>query len=211
MSDILRQIDEDLRKDKLLRIWKLYGIYIIGFILICLLSLGGYQYYQSSVHSKNEAIVEKYINAINSSDISVSINQLIELDESSNSYIKGLAKLKRAELYFTTEKKDQALELLESISIDESLDRIIRDTALYKYLMIKLDVMDKDSYLKIIDSEHLKESKFKYLFKELKGLKLLIEGDQINSQEIFESIISDKDSPIDIRTRAEKFKKISKS
>jgi len=77
--------------------------------------------------------------------------------------------------------------------------------------MVKLDVMDKDSYLKIIDSEHLKESKFKYLFKELKGLKLLIEGDQINSQEIFESIISDKDSPIDIRTRAEKFKKISKS
>ena len=211
MSNILRQIDEDLRKDKLLRIWKLYGIYIIGFILICLLSLGGYQYYLSSVHSKNEAIVEKYINAINSSDINVSINQLNELDESSNSYIKGLAKLKRTELYFTTEKKDQALELLESISTDKSLDRIIRDTALYKYLMVKLDVMDKDSYLKIIDSEHLKESKFKYLFKELKGLKLLIEGDQINSQEIFESIISDKDSPIDIRTRAEKFKKISKS
>ena len=132
MSDILRQIDEDLRKDKLLRIWKLYGIYIIGFILISLLSLGGYQYYLSSVHSKNEVIVEKYINAINSSDISVSINQLIELDESSNSYIKGLAKLKRAELNFTTEKKDQALELLESISTDKSLDRIIRDTALYK-------------------------------------------------------------------------------
>jgi len=210
MSDILRQVDEDLRKDRLLRIWKLYGIYIVGFILFILIALSSYQYYLSSTKSKNEAILEKYINAINLTDKSISINQLIELDESSNLYIKGLSKLKRADLYFDMKKKDQALKLLESISIDNSLDEVIRDLAFYKYLMVQLDVLNKDRFIEIIESRHLEQSKFKYHFKELKALKLLIDGDQDKALEIFESIILDEESPIDLKTRSKKFKEISR-
>ena len=210
MSDILRQVDEDLRKDRLLKIWNSYRIYIVGSILITLISLSGYQYYLSSTQSKNEAIVEQYINSINLMDTNTSIQQLLELNEADNSFIKGLAQLKRAELYFVTENKEQAIELLESISTDESLNLIIRDLALYKYLMIQLDNLDKDLYFEIIDSQNLKVSKFKYLFRELKALKYLIEGDRINSLEIFESIILDENSPADLKTRSEKFIKISK-
>ena len=207
MSDILRQVDEDLRKDRLLKIWSLYKIYIVGSIFILLISLSGYQYYLSINKSKNEAIVEQYINSM---DGNAQIEQLLELDNSDNPFIKGLAKLKRAELYFVAEKKEQAIKLLESISIDESLNQIIRDLALYKFLMIQLDALDKDQYFEIIDSQNLKESKFQYLFKELKALKYLVEGDRINSIEIFESIILDENSPIDLKTRSEKFIKISR-
>ena len=213
MSDILRQVDEDLRKDRLLKIWRSYRIHIVGSILAILIFLSGYQYYLSSTQSKNERIVEQYINSINSinsMDINDSIEKLLELNESENPFIKGLSQLKRAELYFVTENKEQAIELLEEISVDESLNQIIRDLALYKYLMIQLDTLDKEIYFKIIDSQDLNVSKFKYLFKELKALKYLIEGDRINSLEIFESIISDESSPIDLKTRSEKFIKISK-
>lgn len=210
MSDILRQVDEDLRKDRLLHIWRSYRIYIVGSILIILISLSGYQYYLSSAQLKNEAIAEQYINSINLMDKNSSIEQLLELDESDNLFINGLAKLKRAELHFATENKEQALEILESISIDESLNQIIRDLALYKYLMIQLDNLDKDLYFEIIDSQDLNVSKFKYLFKELKALKYLVEGDRINSIEIFQSIVLDENSPIDLKTRSEKFIKISK-
>ena len=213
MSDILRQVDEDLRKDRLLKIWRSYRIHIVGSILAILIFLSGYQYYLSSTQSKNERIVEQYINSINSinsMDINDSIEKLLELNESENPFIKGLSQLKRAELYFVTENKEQAIELLEEISVDESLNQIIRDLALYKYLMIQLNTLDKEIYFKIIDSQDLNVSKFKYLFKELKALKYLIEGDRINSLEIFESIISDESSPIDLKTRSEKFIKISK-
>ena len=210
MSDILRQVDEDLRKDRLLKIWRSYRIHIVGSILIILFFLSGYQYYLSSTQSKNETIAEQYINSINSMDINDSIEKLLELNESENPFIKGLSQLKRAELYFVTENKEQAIELLEEISVDESLNQIIRDLALYKYLMIQLNTLDKEIYFKIIDSQDLNVSKFKYLFKELKALKYLIEGDRINSIEIFESIISDESSPIDLKTRSEKFIKISK-
>ena len=210
MSDILRQVDEDLRKDKLLAIWRSYRIYIVSFILTVLISLSGYQYYLSVFNSKHEAILEAYIEAINSTNSDISINKLIKLDQSDNSYIKGLAKLKRAELYFNYNNNDEALNLLKSISNDNTLNPVIRDLALYKYLMLQLDILDKDLYFEAIDSERLKESNFRYLFKELKALKYLILGDRINSLEIFESIILDNNAPSDLKTRAEKFKKISK-
>lgn len=210
MSDILRQVDEDLRKDRLLSIWRSYRVYIAGSILIILIVLSGYQYHLFSTKTKNEVIVEDYIQAINSTDIDISINRLVELDKSANSYIVGLAKLKRAELYFTSGKNVQAINLLKSISSDDSLDQVIRDLALYKYLMVQLDVIEKDLYFEIIDSQNLSESKFKYLFKELRALKHLIHGEKINSLEVFESIILDENSPMNVKIRAEKFKKISK-
>jgi len=210
MADILRQVDEDLRKDRLLRIWRLYGIYIAGFVIVFLIAIASYQYYLFSTQSKNEAIVEKYINAISSTDKSVSIDQLIELDESSNSYIKGLAKLKRVDLYVSSEKNELAIKLLMNIFADTSLDSMLRDLALYKYLMLQLNTLDEDQYFELIRDEHLNQSRFKFLFKELKALKFLIEGDRISSLEIFESLISNPDTPIEVRTRSEKFKKISK-
>ena len=211
MSDILRQVDEDLRKDRLLKIWKLYGIYIVSVILIGLISLAGYQYYLSNTYSKNEAIVAKYIDAINSKDLNSSINQLSELDNSDNSYIKGLSQLKRAEIYVSLDQKDQALKLLQEISVDSSLDQIIKDLALYKYLMLQLTALNKDQYIDLIKENHLNESQFKYLFKELKGIKFLIEGEKTASAEMFDSIILDQNSPNELKLRSKKFKIISEN
>tara|TARA_B100000965_G_scaffold299344_1_gene257701 strand:- start:305 stop:937 length:633 start_codon:yes stop_codon:yes gene_type:complete len=210
MSDILRQVDEDLRKDKLLRIWRSYRIFIVGFILIIIVSLAGYQYYLSNEQSKNEAVVEKYVNALNENNTSKSINQLIELDESSNAFIKGLAKLKRAELHFINNEEEIALELFEATANDRSLNRIIRDLAQYKLLMVQLDTIDKETYLKIIDQQNINENKFYHHLQELKAIKLLLEGDRNGSLRIFELILSSDESPIDIKTRSEKFIKILK-
>ncbi len=210
MSDILRQIDEDLRKDRLLNIWKSYRIFIISSILTILITLSGYQYYLASTKSKNENIVEMYVDAINSTGSENSINKLIKLDQSENFFINGLAKLKKAELYYNSENVDQALKILEQVSNDKKLNQVIRDLALYKYLMVQLDVLDTNEYLKTIDSQRIKESKFKYLFKELKALKYLVEENYIESLEIFNSIILDELAPSDLKERAKKFIKISK-
>ena len=64
MSDILRQIDEDLRKDRLREIWKRYGLYAATLILVIILSVIGYQINISLDKSKNEKLVEIYFDAI---------------------------------------------------------------------------------------------------------------------------------------------------
>ena len=69
MSDILRQIDEDLRKERLPNLWKKYGIYSTLFVIIIIFIVIGYQVIVSMNQANNEKLLEKYINATNSETI----------------------------------------------------------------------------------------------------------------------------------------------
>ena len=52
MSDILRQVDEDLRKEKLSNLFKKYGLYVILTLVIIIGSVIGYQVMVSIDKSK---------------------------------------------------------------------------------------------------------------------------------------------------------------
>src|SRR5580658_1726536 len=41
VSDIFREIDEELRRDNLLKLWQRYGRYVIGVVIFALLVTGG--------------------------------------------------------------------------------------------------------------------------------------------------------------------------
>ena len=43
MSDILRQVDEELRQDRLINLWKRYRVYLIGGLILLIGSVLGYQ------------------------------------------------------------------------------------------------------------------------------------------------------------------------
>ena len=61
MSDILRQVDEELRQDRLLNLWKSYRLYLIGGLILIICSVIGYQIDKSVKSSIYEELLEKYI------------------------------------------------------------------------------------------------------------------------------------------------------
>ena len=73
MSDILRQVDEELRQDRLINLWRRYRVYLIGGLILLIGSVLGYQINKSVNQSFYEEEVEKYIG---SSDL-VDFNQFL--------------------------------------------------------------------------------------------------------------------------------------
>ncbi len=58
MSDIFREVEEDVRKERLEKLWKSYGEYVIALIVLAVLGVGGYQIwerYQGSQADKASA------------------------------------------------------------------------------------------------------------------------------------------------------------
>ena len=49
MSDILRQVDDELRKEKLSNFWRKYKYFFIFFVLLIVLAVSGIQFNQSTV------------------------------------------------------------------------------------------------------------------------------------------------------------------
>ena len=64
MSDILRQVDEELRKDRLINLWRRYRVYLIGGLILLIGSVLGYQINKSVNQSFYEEEVEKYLSLI---------------------------------------------------------------------------------------------------------------------------------------------------
>ena len=141
MSDVLRQVDEDLRKDRILSLWKKYGIYIIVFILLLISSVIGYQINKSLSISNNQKQVENYLIASNLPSENEIVSSLSNLENSSNTFMRGLIRLKMANTLMSQGKKEQSQAILIQLMRDRKINKIINDAAGYFYLMSKLNAV----------------------------------------------------------------------
>ena len=205
MSDVLRQVDEDLRKDRILILWKKYGIYIILFIVLLLVSVIGYQINKSLNISNNQKQVENYLNASNLPSENEIVSSLSNLENSSNTFMRGLIRLKMANTLMSQGKKEQSQTILIQLMEDREVNKIINDAAGYFYLMSKLNEITKDELLVYFPDSQIDNSAFKYLFLELLALHDLFSGDFDQTKKSFQKIINDPAAPREIIIRSEKF------
>tara|TARA_B100000902_G_scaffold395514_1_gene454255 strand:+ start:5740 stop:6372 length:633 start_codon:yes stop_codon:yes gene_type:complete len=205
MSDILRQVDEELRQDRLIKLWRRYRVYLIGGLILLIGSVLGYQINKSVNQSFYEEEVEKYISSSDLVDFNQTIENLGEIENSNQLLISGIAQIKIATLLMENGKIQESKDkLLEIINVGKT-DDIITDLAVYFYLMSNLKDIPMDEINTYLTNNKLKNSSFKYLFKETIAIKNLLSGKIQISKEKFEELINDANTPRDIVIRAAKF------
>ena len=203
MSDILRQVDEELRKEKLSNFWKKYKYFFIFFVLLMILAVSGIQFNQYKKSENRKIFVEKYFESFDSVNVEAKINNLKEIN-APNVFTDQLLNLQIANSYFENENDKQGLIHLEKI-FNQNEKSLLGDLALYKYIMFQLDTLSKNEISKLIENQSKIDRDFEYLFKELIAIKMLIDGEVYESKREFELILNNTDIPFDIKTRAEKY------
>ncbi len=203
MSDILRQVDEDLRKEKLTSLWSRFKIYIISVTLLLITSVSVYQYLEISEYNEKVSTIEKYYKASNNESIEEILSKL-ETIESSNEFSQNLIDLKIADIHILKGDNEWGLEKLEQIFKSKN-QSILGDLALYKYLMLKIDQVTINEFNNLIENFNSKENNFNYLFSELVGIKNIIDGQYSEGKIIFESLLNDASVSNEIKIRAEKY------
>ncbi len=205
MSDILRQVDEELRQDRLLNLWRRYRIYLIGGLILLIGSVLGYQINKSLNKSFYENEVEKYINTLDLIDFNQTIEGLNRIDNSNQLLISGIAQIKIAKLLMENGKMQESKSKLLEIINEGKVDPIINDLAIYFYLMSNLNDISIEEINIYLGSNKSENSTFKYLFKETIAIKHLLAGNIKQAKERFDELINDENAPRDIIIRAAKF------
>ena len=203
MSDILRQVDEDLRKEKLTNLWNRFKIYIISVTLLLITSVSIYQYLEISEYNEKVSTIENYYKASNSGSIDEMLDKL-EIINTSNEFSQNLINLKMADIHLVKGDIEPGLEKLEQIFKSKNKS-ILGDLALYKYLMLKIDKVTLNEVNDLIENFNSKENNFNYLFSELVGIKNIIDGQYSEGKIIFESLLNDASVSNEIKIRAEKY------
>ena len=203
MSDFLRQVDEDLQKEKLKGIWNKFKFLIISIIISLILFVIGFQYIAYEKRNQKLLTVENFFQAISQENLDNKIKELSNI-ESNDKVINSFINLKLSDMYFEKNNTDLALLSLEKVYKSDA-QSIYKNLALYKSLMYQFDKISSDEIDNLILLYSENEDIFEFLFIELKAIKKLQEGKVKSSKNDLNLLISNNLTPNDIKVRAQKY------
>lgn len=207
MANIFREVDEDIRKERYINLFRKYGVYVIAIIVIIVGTLAGIQFYSGYQVNKNEMLFAEYINIIeNNSDDT--LEKLSDSGETSNIFLNGMYLLKRSDLLVASGQIDQATLLLSEAIENNALNKIHNDVAIYKLLMINIETLSIEE-IKSYQNKLISEVDAFYLIEELIAIKFLIEGQKEDAIKKFSELSTNNSVPIEIKNRSAVFIKIA--
>ena len=207
MANIFREVDEDIRKERYINLFRKYGVYVIALIVIIVGTLAGIQFYSGYQVNKNEMLFAEYVNIIeNNSDDT--LEKLSDSGNTSNLFLNGMYLLKRSDLLVASGQIDQATLLLSEAIENNNLNKIHNDVAIYKLLMINIETLSIEE-IKSYQNKLISEVDAFYLIEELIAIKFLIEGQKEDAIKKFSELSTNNSVPIEIKNRSAVFIKIA--
>ena len=122
------EVNEELRRQQLKSIWDRFGIYIIGFALLIILSVGGNEimnYLNNRLSQRESIAFDNALNLIEEGNDNIGLDQLIKLTESKTGY-KGLAFFRLSSESLSNGNPQEALDYLKKASLDKTLTKSLR-------------------------------------------------------------------------------------
>ena len=208
MSEPLEdEVNEELRRQQLKSIWDRFGVYIIGFAVLIILSVGGNEiinHLNNRVSQRESNAFDNALNLIEKGNDSAGLDQLTKLAEGKTGY-KGLALFRLSSESLTNGNYQEAVDYLKKASLDKTLTKNLRVFAKIKAGLILVDngsFSEVDVLLKEVVENG---GPFSFHAKEILALALIKNGRDLEAQEIFQEIANDASAPPVLARRAEIF------
>ena len=187
-EEIISEIEEDLQKERLRKYWSLYGRYISSTIILVIVIIGGWQFYNFWENKKNNDASNNFLNilSISNNDINEAINKINEISDLPNGY-KFLLKFKKASLLNKTGKNPEAQLIWEELYSDRSIDSDYKDIAIISSLM---NDYEQPKLIAKLDDIIKNNVYFSDLSKELKANILYENGKIQESKDLFNEVLN---------------------
>ena len=204
MDDIFKEVDEELREERLTKIWKRIGPYVIGILsgtIIITSAVIGYREYDETQRQNWGVQFAEAMNLSEEGNWQESLDLFEALTEKTNLGYKTLSLFQAASLYAKNGNKEKALEIYQSLE-NEALDENFRDLATLMLIYLQFDNADPEILEKRIEKLASKGNPWYYNAMELKGFLFAKQKNKEKQIEIFNILSKDNKAPEGVRTRA---------
>ena len=205
MSDIFNEIDEEVRRDKVLQFWQRHQNSLIALLLAVVLGSAGFTSWQQQQKKQAEAISARYEAAIEDSRAGRGEDAERILAELVKDAPNGYKVLSRFRLAAEEGKKDAAKGIVafDALASDVSLSELLRDIARYRAAVLASTQSDAKALAKRLESLTIKPGPMTGLAQELLGLSAMEAGDYDQAGRLFDAITIDRTAPQSLRQRVE--------
>ncbi|MET0606079.1 MAG: tetratricopeptide repeat protein [Beijerinckiaceae bacterium] len=207
MSDIFREIDEDLRRERMGALWKKYGNWVVTAALLIVAGTAGWRGWEYWRTREAEAAGARYEKALelarDSKDAEAEQAFSAVVAQAPGGY-RILARMRGA-AEIAKRDPEAGVAAWRAIAGDAGVGGVIQDLA---RIRIGYLIVDKASYAdlaKETESLTASGSAYRNAARELLALSALKSGDTTNAAKWLDQIVADREAPQGMRQRAEAF------
>jgi len=205
VSELFDEVDEEVRRDQLKKLWDRYSIYIVAGALLIVASVAGWRGYQYLEAKKAAEAGSAFDAAVDLSEQ----NKHAEAEAAFNnlaatapSGYRMLARL-RAAAEVAIRDPQAAVKMYDDISADRSVGAAQQDLARIRAAGLLLETAGYPDMLQRLESATTPDATFRHTARELLALSAWRANDTAAARKWLDLIANDGETPSGLRSRAE--------
>jgi len=203
-DDLFREVDEEVRQEQYLRLWKQYGVYIAGAVLAIILITVGVVVWLDRQEGQRDADGEVLLDAIAASQErpDEALDLLADLAAEGSKGYRLLARLREGALLAERGDTRSAVAIYDTLAADSGQDQIYRDLAKVLAVSHGMSVMDRGEVEDRLAPVLGDDNPWRYSAHELVATAMMASGDTAAAREAYQVLVDDVNAPSGVRARS---------
>ncbi|MGV0876771.1 tetratricopeptide repeat protein [Martelella sp. FLE1502] len=205
-DSFIREVNEELRSDRMKDAWRRYGKILIAAAVILVVGTAGwrgYEYWQSREAAKSGDVFLTALNQIEAGNLDAAEQTLAQLEQEGHGSYPVLAQLRAATLLSEAGDTAAAISAFSSIGKDRSVPEAIRDAAKLRAGWLLVDTGTYEQVSAEVEELSNDGNPFRFSAREILGLSAYRLKDYTRAQQWFEAIANDPEAPRNVLNRAQ--------
>ena len=201
----LREVDEELRRDDLAKLWKRWGRLLVVLIAVALIAFGGWLWwrdYQSKQAGAEGEKLSAAIEQLGRNQIDGAAPALKELSQSDRAGYRTAARMASASIAAQKGDPQAALAAFAAVQKDDDAAPAFKELALIRQTTLEFDTLAPDQVIQRMQPLAQKGSPWFGSAGELVAVAHLKAGRSAQAGAIFAALAADPAVPASIRSRA---------
>ena len=203
MSDIIREVEEELRRENFEKLWRKYSSYAFALAALIVLGVAGYfewRHYTANQHAERARQYEAALQLAAAGDPGAPA-ALQAVANGADGYA-ALALLQEAALKAKAGDVNGAVAIYERMTTDGAIDQSLRDLALILLALHTADTAAPDLLAQRLQPLTAASNPWRYSALELTALLAQRAGDNAKAEQILTGLADDLNAPQALRQRA---------
>ena len=120
MSDIFREVEEDVRRERMQKLWKAYGNYAIVLLALLFAGIGGWQFWQRHEIAERQKISDAFIAAQRITNPGAAAGAFVDLARTAPKGYSLVARLSQANAMLASGQGPGAIDLYKQIAKEDN-------------------------------------------------------------------------------------------
>jgi hypothetical protein len=205
VSELFDEVDEDVRRDQLKKLWDQYSIYIVAGAFLIIAAVGGwrgYQYLEAKKAAETGAAFDKASELSEQNKHAEAEAAFNDLAAKAPAGYRTLARL-RAAAEAASRDSQAAAKMYDEIAADRSVGAAEQDLARVRAAGLLLETSDYPNMLTRLEAAAAPGSTFRHTARELLALSAWRANDTTAARKWLDLIANDGETPPSLRSRAE--------